>query len=136
MEAYVFHQNDALWKLWHQCVHGAPVLQSDGSYEYEDQVINLSASTTVVSAKFRAINTTTTLAEITCTKLFGGTNGWVEMAWASDTLDVDAGMYEIQISIDFNGSKVTPVQYAPLVDKLDYCCRLPIRVKEEYADVA
>jgi len=66
-------------------------------------VIDLSNSTTTISVKFRAAGTTTVLSTITFTKLRGGTTGQVQFDFNGDVLDVDAGQYEGENQISFNG---------------------------------
>lgn len=67
------------------------------------QPIDLSLSTTVVSVKFRKAGTTTLLSTISCTKLSSGTTGQVQFGFSGGVLDVDPGMYEGQIVVNFNG---------------------------------
>jgi hypothetical protein len=71
------------------------------------QPIDLSLSTTVVSVKFRKAGTTTLLSTISCTKLSGGTTGQVQFGFSGGVLDVDPGMYEGQIVVNFNGDDQT-----------------------------
>jgi hypothetical protein len=67
------------------------------------QPIDLSLSTTVVSVKFRKAGTTTLLSTISCSKLSGGTTGQVQFGFSGGVLNVDPGMYEGQIVVNFNG---------------------------------
>lgn len=67
------------------------------------QPIDLSLSTTVVSVKFRKAGTTTLLSTISCTKLSSGTTGQVQFGFSGGVLNVDPGMYEGQIVVNFNG---------------------------------
>jgi hypothetical protein len=69
--------------------------------------IDLSLSTTVVTIKFREAGTTTLLSTITCTKISGGTTGQVQFNFTGGVLDVDPGMYEGEIVINFNGEVQT-----------------------------
>lgn len=69
--------------------------------------IDLSAASTIAYVKFRKAGTTTLLSTITCTKLSGGTTGQVQFGFSGGVLDVDPGMYEGEVSIDFNGSVQT-----------------------------
>ena len=71
------------------------------------QPIDLSLSTTVVSVKFRKAGTTTLLSTISCSKLSGGTTGQVQFGFSGGVLDVDPGMYEGQIVVNFNGDDQT-----------------------------
>lgn len=71
------------------------------------QPIDLSLSTTVVSVKFRKAGTTTLLSTISCSKLSGGTTGQVQFGFSGGVLDVDPGMYEGQIVVNFNGDNQT-----------------------------
>ena len=65
---------------------------------------NVSAVTTVVKVKFKAVGGTTTLSTITCTNL---TDGKVQFNFANGVLDVDPGEYEGEIVVDQNGSLQT-----------------------------
>ena len=67
------------------------------------QPIDLSLSTTVVSVKFRKAGTTTLLSTISCVKLSSGTTGQVQFGFSGGVLDVEPGMYEGQIVVNFNG---------------------------------
>ena len=66
--------------------------------------IDLSAGTTTVTIKFRKQNTTTVLSTISTSKVGGGTTGQVQFDFSGGILNVDAGMYEGEVNIDFNGS--------------------------------
>lgn len=69
--------------------------------------IDVSAVTTTVYLKFRASGTTTLLDTITCTKL-DAVNGVVSFDFTGGELDdLDAGLYEGEIEIDFNGATHT-----------------------------
>jgi|TARA_A100001388_G_scaffold95474_1_gene69352 5,10-methenyltetrahydromethanopterin hydrogenase len=69
--------------------------------------IDLSAPTTTVTVKFRKQNTTTVLSTINANKVSGGATGQVQFDFAGGVLNVDAGMYEGEVNIDFNGSLQT-----------------------------
>ena len=69
--------------------------------------IDLSAGTTTVSVKFRKAGTTTLLSTISCTKLSSGTTGQVQFSFAGGVLDVDAGAYEGEVVVDYNGAVQT-----------------------------
>lgn len=69
--------------------------------------IDLSLSTTVVTIKFREAGTTTLLSTLSTSKLSGGTTGQVQFNFAGGALDVDPGMYEGEIVINFNGEVQT-----------------------------
>tara|TARA_A100001035_G_scaffold278755_1_gene278366 strand:+ start:1610 stop:1942 length:333 start_codon:yes stop_codon:yes gene_type:complete len=66
--------------------------------------IDLSAGTTSVTVKFRKQNTTTVLSTINTSKVGGGTTGQIQFDFSGGVLNVDAGMYEGEVNIDFNGS--------------------------------
>ena len=68
---------------------------------------NVSAVSTVVKVKFKAVGGTTTLSTITCTNLTDGTDGKVQFNFANGVLDVDPGEYEGEIVVDQNGSLQT-----------------------------
>jgi hypothetical protein len=65
--------------------------------------IDLSLGTTTVVVKFRESGTTTLLSTIACTKLSSGTTGQVQFNFAGGVLNVDPGMYEGEVVINFNG---------------------------------
>jgi hypothetical protein len=69
--------------------------------------IDLSLSTTVVTIKFREAGTTTLLSTIPTSKLSGGTTGQIQFNFTGGVLDVDPGMYEGEIVINFNGEVQT-----------------------------
>ena len=56
--------------------------------------VNLSASTTVVTVKFRKKGSTTTLSTINTIKTTDGTDGKVHFDFSGGVLDVDPGEYE------------------------------------------
>ena len=70
--------------------------------------IDLSAETTVVRVKFKASGSETLLSTITCTKI-DAVNGRIEFNFAGGVLDVDPGMYEGEIEIDYDGSATQTV---------------------------
>lgn len=69
--------------------------------------IDLSLATTVVTIKFREAGTTTLLSTISTSKLSGGTTGQVQFDFTGGVLNVDPGMYEGEIVINFNGQVQT-----------------------------
>ena len=69
--------------------------------------IDLSLGTTVVTIKFRESGTTTLLSTISTSKLSGGTTGQVQFDFTGGVLNVDPGMYEGEIVINFNGQVQT-----------------------------
>ena len=69
--------------------------------------LDLSASSTVVTIKFRLKGGTTTLSTITTTKLTNGADGKVFFNFAGGVLDVDPGEYEGEIVSNFNGNLQT-----------------------------
>ncbi len=64
--------------------------------------IDLSAATTVVVVKWRAKNSTTLLATLSCTKVNGGVNGELIMPFGTFLVDNGAGSYEGEIEATFN----------------------------------
>jgi len=95
--------------------------------------LDLSLSTTVITAKFRKQGSTTVLQTITCSKLFGGATGYVQMDWPSDALDVDAGDYEIEVAVSFDGSIQTANKYIWEVNTNDWDNnKLPVKVKLDF----
>ena len=69
--------------------------------------INLSSSTVVVRVYFRASGSTTILNTIVCEKVSGGTTGQVRFNFANGVLNVEPGLYEGEVEIDFEGQKQT-----------------------------
>jgi hypothetical protein len=86
--------------------------------------LNVSAATTVVKLKFRAVGGTSTLSTITCSNLTDGSDGKVQFNFSGNVLDVDAGEYEGEIIIDQNGSLQTVYDI------------LRFRVRENFANTA
>lgn len=75
--------------------------------ETDNSAIDLSDADTAVYVRFRESGTTTTLATIACTKT-DAANGVVTFDFSGGVLDgLDAGAYEGEIEIDFNGTKHT-----------------------------
>jgi hypothetical protein len=69
--------------------------------------IDLSLGTTTISVKFRKAGTTTLLSTISCSKLSGGTTGQVQFGFSGGVLDVDAGAYEGEVVVDYDGTVQT-----------------------------
>jgi len=69
--------------------------------------LDLSAGTTSVSVKFRAVGSTTLLSTISTAKTTDGTDGKVQFNFAGGVLDVTEGMYEGEIIVSYNGSLQT-----------------------------
>jgi len=74
---------------------------------------DVSASTTTVSALFRLKNASTSLFAATCDKVLPSL-GLCKMEWPADSLDVDAGDYEIEITIDWDGRPETVEDIIPV----------------------
>jgi hypothetical protein len=72
-----------------------------------DAPLDLSAVTTVVVVKLRALGGTTVLSTLTCTKPNGGTDGVVKFYFPANTLDIPAGQYQGEIEISYNGQFLT-----------------------------
>lgn len=68
--------------------------------------INLNGAT--VNVYFRAVGTTQVLSTIPCTLVGGGTSGVVTFNFPGATLNVPAGMYEGEVTINF-GSEVQTI---------------------------
>jgi len=80
-----------------------PAIQLALTNEASGIALDLSASSTVITVKFRLAGTTTTLSTITCTKPGGGSDGIVQFDFTGGVLDVTAGAYEGDILISYNG---------------------------------
>ena len=68
--------------------------------------IDLSAATTTVVVKFRALGGTTVLSTLTCSKV-DPVNGVVRFGFPGPTLDVPPGQYQGEIEMSFNGQILT-----------------------------
>lgn len=69
--------------------------------------IDLTLPTTTVVVKFRASGSTTLLSTISCTKYTDGSDGKVTFDFTGGVLDVDPGMYEGEIVVDYDGDTQT-----------------------------
>lgn len=69
--------------------------------------INVSNSDITVRVYFRAAGSETVLATIVCEKVNGGTNGVVRFNFPGTTLNVDPGLYEGEVEVDFDGQTQT-----------------------------
>jgi hypothetical protein len=69
--------------------------------------IDLSSASTSVSVRFRKAGTTTLLSTVTCTKLSSGTTGQVQFGFSGGVLDVDAGAYEGEVVVNYDGAVQT-----------------------------
>lgn len=81
---------------------------------YTGNPADLSASTTLISAKFRALGDETTIFEQDCDKVVANI-GICKMEWPTDSLDSDSveeGPHEIEISVSWNGSIETGLDKA------------------------
>ena len=76
--------------------------------------LNLSESTTKVYFSFRKAGASTLIVDAQeCTKVLNGETGWVQFDWPATALDdLDAGVYEAEVYIDFNGEIITGSYYA------------------------
>ena len=97
-----------------------------------DCYMDLSAATTIVTAKFREKNTATVLETVVCTKIQGGYHGLVRMDWPSDALDLDYGNYEFEISVAFDSAIQTANRYYWSGDADDDDDTLPVKVVEDF----
>ena len=66
--------------------------------------LDLSAGTTSVSVKFRAVGGTSVLSTISCAKTTDGSDGKVQFSFSGGVLDVAEGSYEGEIIVNYNGS--------------------------------
>jgi hypothetical protein len=69
--------------------------------------IDLALPTTTVVVKFRASGSTTLLSTISCAKYTDGSDGKVTFDFTGGVLDVDPGMYEGEIVVDYDGETQT-----------------------------
>jgi len=69
--------------------------------------LDLTASTTTVQVKFREQGQTTVLSTISCAKINNGVAGQIQFDFNGGVLDVDPGMYEGEIVVNYNGELQT-----------------------------
>lgn len=79
--------------------------------------IDVSALTTTVVVKLRALGGTDVLSVLECWKPEGGADGVVRFYFPNNTLDIPAGQYQGEIEISFNG------QYLTVFDLLQFTLR-------------
>jgi hypothetical protein len=65
--------------------------------------INVSDPDVLVRVYFRTAGSTSILSTITCEKVDGGTTGVVRFNFPNGVLDVEPGLYEGEVEIDFDG---------------------------------
>ncbi len=91
--------------------------------ETTDLPIDISSPTTEVYAKFRETGTIVTLFDESCEKLSGGYAGQVKLVWPITALDVNSGLYEVEIYLVVDSKVQTVFE------------RIPIRLRENFAAV-
>ena len=79
--------------------------------------LDLSAPTTTVVVKLRALGGTTVLSTLSCVKTNGGLDGVLMFYFPANTLDIPAGQYQGEIEISYNG------QYLTVYDLLQFTLR-------------
>jgi hypothetical protein len=72
-----------------------------------DEPLDLSAATTTVVVKLRALGGTTVLSTLDCVKTNGGLDGVITFYFPANTLDIPAGQYQGEIEISYNGQFLT-----------------------------
>jgi len=99
--------------------------------------VSLAAGSTTIIARFRQKGTTTTLAQATGAKIFGGTLGHVRFSWPAGALTVDPGRYEIQVQVLFGSDEQTLNRYWWSTGlELDDARVIPVRVRARFTAVA
>lgn len=68
--------------------------------------IDVSAGGTIVRVKFRSAGSEEAPSIITCTKV-DAVNGVVRFDFAGNVLDIEPGMYEAEVEVDFSGATHT-----------------------------
>ena len=84
-----------------------PIITLTLTDDVANSVLYLSEGTTSVTVKFRAVGSTTVSSTISTTKTTDGSDGKVQFNFAGGVLDVDEGMYEGEIVVNYNGSLQT-----------------------------
>lgn len=69
--------------------------------------INVSNSDITIRVYFRAVGSETVLSTLTCEKVNGGVDGVVRFNFPGNTLNVEPGLYEGEVEIDFDGQTQT-----------------------------
>ncbi len=82
--------------------------------------LDVSNPTTLIYAKFRAKNTDTVLFTQACTKIGDGSSGQWRLAWPALGLAVDAGKFEMELYLDFNGKTQTVYDLIPFKIRDDF----------------
>lgn len=67
------------------------------------EIINVSDADVIVRVKFRAAGSDTVLSTIVCEKVGGGSTGKVRFNFSGGVLNVEPGLYEGEVEIDFDG---------------------------------
>lgn len=67
----------------------------------------LDVSGATVRVHFRASESDTVLSTLICTAPNGGGDGVVQFNFSGNTLQVDSGLYEGEVEVDFGGLKQT-----------------------------
>lgn len=78
--------------------------QSDGS------ALDLSGDGVTVTVAFRSVTSEDTLFTTVAEKVSGGSNGEVTFNFPGTQLNIDAGYYEAEVEIDFDGERQTIYQ--------------------------
>jgi len=119
MDPIIIHQGDLRPDLYFQ------IMDQDG-------FVDLSADSTTIAFKIRAKGTTTVLQAITASKISNDTTGWVKVEWPADCWDVDAGRYEGELAVDFNGEVQTVNRNYMKDTPDDWSKTFQIRVVEDF----
>ena len=82
--------------------------------------VDVSDSTTLVHVKFRATGTTNVLATLSCSKPNGGADGVVVFNFPGSTLNVPAGDYEGEVTIDFSSEVQTVYDVLKFVVRAEF----------------
>lgn len=83
-----------------------PIITVQLTDKSTNAAVDIAASTTTVYLKFRLQNASSVLQTITGDKV-AGFPGLVSFTFPAAALDVSAGTYEGEVSVDFNGSVQT-----------------------------
>lgn len=121
MDAYVVHVGDDLPPFYGRICN-----------QDSDAWVDISVATTIVTAKLRLKGTATVLQTIVCTKPNGGSDGVFLLTWPATAFDVDAGRYEVEVSVAFNGSIQTINKHYFKISPDDDASELQLKVVDDF----
>lgn len=77
------------------------------AFQQNGSALDLSGDSVTVTLRFRSVASEDTAFTVVATKVSGGATGEVTFNFPGDTLDLEAGYYEAEVEIDFDGERQT-----------------------------